>query len=258
MGSKLFLGAAAAALLLATSTARADDRGIIGEDDRIPADVAQPPWQAVGQINVAGHRFRSICTGTLIAPRVVVTAAHCLVTPWDRKPVPAHDVHFVAGVNREASTGHSVAACIRFGPGALEASAGFNPNLDVQKAPLAAAVGDIAIIVLKDNLAVEPVPPSPAGIDREGLKLAHGAYPADRRYQLMADDGCSLLGTDSGLWLTACDTYPASSGGPLFVRQNGGWTIAAVMVGFIDGDATVAWPLSAWKDLPLTPECPAP
>ena len=45
-----------------------------------------PPWGAIGQINVTGYRRTIMCTGSLIAPNVVISAAHCVMDPWSRKP----------------------------------------------------------------------------------------------------------------------------------------------------------------------------
>ena len=53
----------------------------------------------VGRLNIAGKRF---CTATLIAERLVVTAAHCLYHPRSRQRVPEQMMHFVAGLNRGA------------------------------------------------------------------------------------------------------------------------------------------------------------
>ncbi|HRO04117.1 MAG TPA: trypsin-like serine protease, partial [Terricaulis sp.] len=46
-----------------------------GNDDRVLVDVNQAPWRFMGQLAMTtGER----CTATLIAPNVIVTAAHCL------------------------------------------------------------------------------------------------------------------------------------------------------------------------------------
>jgi V8-like Glu-specific endopeptidase len=65
--------------------------GIIGDDNRVRLDERGPPWDAVGQVNVAGFRTGFECTGTLIAPTLVVTAAHCVINPLAQKPYASKD-----------------------------------------------------------------------------------------------------------------------------------------------------------------------
>ena len=55
-----------------------DPGAFFGRDDRVLFDTADYPWSAIGQLTVAGG---GACSGTLIAPDVVLTAAHCLITP---------------------------------------------------------------------------------------------------------------------------------------------------------------------------------
>lgn len=48
-----------------------------GRDDRVRVNIEQTPWRYMGRfVNAAGE----MCTATLIAPNVIVTAAHCLHT----------------------------------------------------------------------------------------------------------------------------------------------------------------------------------
>jgi V8-like Glu-specific endopeptidase len=186
---------------------------------------------------------------------VVVTAAHCLVFPWDRKPIPAKDIHFVAGIHKDEQAGHATASCTLFAPGALQATAKYNPDLPVQTVPLDAFIDDIAVIVLHDDISVEPVPPATDDVFEAGLPLAHVAYPANKRYRLMADQSCMLLERQRGVWFTTCDTYPASSGGPVFVTSGGKTKVAAVMLGHGE-NFSLAWPVSRWSPFPLDGRCP--
>ena len=73
-----------------------------------------------------------------------------------------------------------------------------------------------------------------------------------------AQFNCQLLASDrvGPLWLNDCDTHPGSSGGPLFVKVDGTYKVAAIMVGAGAGAANVALPISEWLDLTQDAKCP--
>ncbi|MDN3719670.1 trypsin-like serine protease [Roseibium salinum] len=83
---------------LAPSISRAAELEVI--------DSTQAPWPSIGRVNVAGFRSTSMCTGTLIAPTVVLTAAHCLHDLRTLKPFPADDVLFFSPGFGGTSTRH--------------------------------------------------------------------------------------------------------------------------------------------------------
>lgn len=213
--------------------------GIVGEDDRRPISSRGSPWSAIGQVNVGGYRVAGSCTGTLIAPSVVVTAAHCLIDRFRGSPFPVHDIHFLAGVHLDMNLGHSKAKCLNFPPGFRRGKVST----------------DIATIVLAHPLAVDPVALAGPEPFREDRPLIHAAYPADRRYQLMADSTCSTLARISGVWATTCDSYAGSSGGPVLIHDDNQMLLAAIMVG-VGRSETFAVPLEVWPGLPLRPDCP--
>jgi Trypsin len=84
---------AAALILLLAGVAEAASPGIIGPDDRRPLAQPDPALDAVGRVNHDG----GFCTGALIAPDRVLTAAHCLWDPRQRQLVRPGKLHFLAG-----------------------------------------------------------------------------------------------------------------------------------------------------------------
>jgi protease YdgD len=241
------------AVLLAASGHRAlaDELhpGIIGTDDRQRVETEGPPWDAIGQVNIAGYRRLFRCTGTLIAPDMVITAAHCVMDTRTRAPFPLRNIHFLAGVRGERHKGHAIARCV-------QVLSGYDFGSPTSKASSDTIARDAALIVLEQALDVAPI----RLVDPERLAsdapLTHAAYAADRRYVLSVHTGCQRLpsGQARNVWRTDCDTHPASSGGPVFHGQGGETRLAAIMIG-AGGGATYALPASEWRGLVDQRQC---
>lgn len=209
--------------------------GVIGADDRVLIDNSAAPWTAVGRINIAGYRERRQCTGTLVAPNLVLTAAHCLVEGQSQHPVDADRVHFLAGLRQGEFLAHGRAACLRFLTGGLPPFRGHND--------------DAAVIVLKQEIElpvakVISAPYAPAMLD-----LVHGGYTRDRPFSLAADSSCTLQSVHGNEWHTNCDTNFGASGGPLFVQSDGQLRLGAIMVGYVTGRKSIALSHGAWTKL---------
>ena len=213
----------AATLVLQTLAVAAEKKkllpeGIIGEDDRVIMDSWEPPWNAVGRIFIQGFSRVRQCSGTLVDKRVVATAAHCLYDFISMKPVPAASVHFLAGWRREKYIGHATAACLKINPGFV-----FEREPNVERIS-----NDYAFIVLKEAIDVTPIAIHKAKFITMDDFLVHAGYNVDRPYILSVHEGCRSEYEDANAYFTDCDTTNGASGGPLFVKENGKYSIAAV------------------------------
>ena len=201
-----------------------------------------------------------MCTGTLVAPQVVITAAHCLHDPRRKQSAILKNIHFVAGVHRDRKSGQGTARCLKFPPGyAYRGPKRVLPDMPLQEAVgLEAFRDDLALIVLTRPLdGVTPMALAEDGAIVPGAALVHASYGMDRRFILSVQDNCRALEVRDGVIRNDCDTNFGSSGGPLFTGGRAAPKLAAVAVGVsTTGSVNLATPVSAWMGLKLDSTCP--
>lgn len=199
--------------------------GIKGQDNRKLVQTVAYPWSAIGRVNRSTGGY---CTGTVVAPDRVLTAAHCMWNKRTRRWLAARTLHFVAGYQRGAYVSHARIA-------GYDTPRGYMPTQASGRKP----VNDWVILRLKTKIGdvtgvLRPAPLSAAAIAafRRGTMVLQAGYSQDKAHILSLHEGCRITGTAAGdrLLLHDCDATKGDSGSPLLVRNGDGYRLIAMHV----------------------------
>lgn len=214
-------------------------------------DSTDYPWHSIGRVNRGGYRSVSSCTGTLVTPNVVLTAAHCIVSPKTQKVIPADEVFFIAGVRRDEYAARLEAECLLTVEGYVSRS---RPRIsEIHK--------DVGLIVLKEPSDLFPLPPLTQEESkrlRASTRFLSVGYRRSRPFLPTVVSSCSVIGANSNVWITDCNTETGASGGPLMVNTLFGPRVAAVMSAKINDERSIVVPFLEWQDLVETATCEKP
>ncbi|WP_173012467.1 trypsin-like serine protease [Niveispirillum sp. SYP-B3756] len=192
--------------------------GVAADDARRIVDINSPPWDAVARVQT---NIGSRCTGTLVAPRLVLTAAHCLYNHRTRRLLQPVSLHVLFGYALGEYRTHLTVESVQVG-------AGYDGTR-----PGASLGHDWALLRLSGDAGVRPLPwqgtPPTAG-----QAVAVAGFSQDRTHLLMVDRDCPLREmreTDAGrLLIHGCSASRGTSGGPVLLHLGGVWQVVGLNI----------------------------
>ncbi|MDR9393287.1 trypsin-like serine peptidase [Roseovarius sp. SYSU LYC5161] len=199
--------------LLATGAATAGDSRLqrldTGDDGRA--------WEAVGRLDLAGRGF---CTATLIAPDVVLTAAHCLFDKVDGSRLETSKIEFLAGWrNGRASAYRRIRRAV------LHPDYDFSADVSSDRVR-----NDIALLKLYHPIRNTRVIPFQTDRQpRKGDRIGVVSYALDRAEAPSLQEVCDVMARQQGMLVMSCEVDFGSSGAPIFSFDSGQARVVSVV-----------------------------
>lgn len=174
-------------------------------------------WEAVGRLELGKAGF---CTAALVAPDLVLTAAHCL---WERDGsgrVPIAVMEFRAGLRNGRAAALRKIRRVAHHPDYI-----WSDDEDASRVR-----HDLALLELEAPIRLQTLAPYAQGPSPEpGTEVAVVSYARDRAEAASLQNSCHVLNRQAGMLVLSCEVDFGSSGAPVFVSRGGRAELVSVI-----------------------------
>ena len=177
---------------------------------RARVDIGVYPWSSVGKIyNSTG----AACTGSVVSPSKVLTAAHCIFNARTRRFIRPELIHFLLGYEGGRYRSQFIVAHYEIGPGYDPAAGAKNP------------ASDWAVLTISTSLGEEfrPLNLAHAPLVKNAPVMLPG-FAQDHAFVMTADTDCHIVGTYEGgsIIVSDCFALRGDSGAPIITADADG------------------------------------
>lgn len=174
-------------------------------------------WEAVGRLNLGRKGF---CTGALIAPDLVLTAAHCLFDKETGARIETSQIEFLAGWRNGRAEAYRGLRRALAHPEYV-----FGGTDLVQRVPY-----DVALLQLDQPIRLPTVHPLATGLQPAvGDDVGVVSYAQDRAEAPSLQEVCTVMAQRDAMLMLTCDVDFGSSGAPILTFENGQARVVSVV-----------------------------